>query len=59
VVNVETKNGGKPAGATRAVDDGEAVAEVPVRSSTPRPGQRPTRPQGGGGKRPPGKKKRR
>jgi YidC/Oxa1 family membrane protein insertase len=59
VVNVDTKNVAKPAGATRAADDGEAAAEAPVRSSTPRPGQRPTRPQGGGGKRPPGKKKRR
>jgi YidC/Oxa1 family membrane protein insertase len=56
---------GKQAGpaAAAAVDaDGatpaEPFAEAPVRSSTPRPGQRPNRPQGGG-KRPPGKKKRR
>jgi YidC/Oxa1 family membrane protein insertase len=45
-------------GRTVAREPEPEPAEAPVRSSTPRPGQRPNRP-GGGGKRPPGKKKRR
>ncbi len=58
---------GKPGGASATAVDADGAggsagspepAEAPVRSSTPRPGQRPNRPQGGG-KRPPGKKKRR
>jgi hypothetical protein len=62
-IAAEPKSGAQPSPVqlsktSKAADDETQAAEAPVRSTTPRPGQRPNRPSGGG-KRPPGKKKRR